>query len=189
MTLPEQFETMIAMTAMGVWIGAALTTYHRFIHPRKKWQWFMIPTDILFWIVQGLLAFYILLHVNEGEIRFYIFLAVALGFSFYKAIIEKPYKRIQETMIHIISSTARFIGRTFSLFFIQPTIVLLKVFYGLGKMVGRILLAVLLFLLSAIILPLKWVFRLVVPKKWIEKVQAFIRTSKTTVGKWLKKWK
>jgi spore cortex biosynthesis protein YabQ len=187
MTLSEQFATMIAMTAMGGWIGAALTTYQRFIHPRKKWQWFMILTDILFWAVQGLFVFLVLLNVNEGEIRFYIFLALALGFAAYKALIEKVYKKCLEVIIHTIRATAKFIGRTFSLFFIQPTIVLLKVLYGLVKMIGRILLAVLLFLLSAIILPLKWLCRLVIPKGWIEKGQALFKRSKAFVGKWFKK--
>lgn len=187
MTLSEQFATMIAMTAMGGWIGVALTTYQRFIHPRKKWQWFMILTDILFWTVQGLLVFLVLLHVNEGEIRFYIFLALALGFSCYKALIEKAYKKCLEVMIHAIRSTSLFIGRTFSLFFVQPTIVLLKLLYRLVKMIGRILLSILLFLLSAIILPLKWIFQLVIPKKWIEKVISVTKVSKAFVTKWFKK--
>ena len=189
MTLTEQFSTMIAMTAMGGWIGAALTIYHRFIHPKKRWQWVMILTDILFWMIQGLFVFLILLHVNEGEIRFYIYLALALGFSTYKALIEKGFEKCLEFVIRMIRSTALFIGRAISLCIIQPTFALLKVVYFLSKMVGRIFLMVLLFLLSAIILPLKWVLRLMIPKKWREWVKAFIERSKTFMGKWLRKWK
>ncbi|MGV3488452.1 MAG: spore cortex biosynthesis protein YabQ [Tuberibacillus sp.] len=189
MTLPEQFATMIAMTAIGVWIGAGLTTYHRFLHTRKKWQWLMILTDILFWMVQGLLVFLVLLHVNEGEIRFYIFLALALGFSAYKALFEAFYKKGLEAFILVIRTAFRIITRTFSLFLIQPTIVLLKVFYRLGKMISRILLTVLLFLFTAVIFPLKWLYKLVIPKRWRESAFAFWGKSKTFVGKWFKKWK
>ena len=36
MTLTVQFYTMVAMVAMGVWLGIAMDTYSRFLHPSKK---------------------------------------------------------------------------------------------------------------------------------------------------------
>ena len=74
MTLSVQFYTIVSMILMGVWLGVAVDTYGRFMHP-NRWSILLFLSDILFWIVQSLLVFFVLLQVNEGEIRFYIFIA------------------------------------------------------------------------------------------------------------------
>ena len=76
MSLTTQLATMLAMIGMGSWLGAALDTYNRFLQRQDRTHWIVLINDILFWIVQGLIIFYVLLLVNEGELRFYIFLSI-----------------------------------------------------------------------------------------------------------------
>lgn len=65
MTLTTQFYTMLAMSGMGLWLGASLDTYRLFVIRARTARWLLFIHDILFWILQGLLFFYVLLHVNE----------------------------------------------------------------------------------------------------------------------------
>ncbi|MBM7683948.1 spore cortex biosynthesis protein YabQ [Pullulanibacillus pueri] len=189
MTLTEQFSTMIAMTLMGGWIGMALSTYHRLIHPKKKWHWIMIVTDILFWIVQGLLIFYVLLSVNQGEIRFYIFLALACGYAAYKALLETLYERILNGVIDLFDRFARFIKRLLNLFFVQPTYFLLKLLFRFVKMIGRILSMMSLFLLSIILFPFKLMVRWFIPTSWKIHLGQLLAKSRETLMKWTDKFR
>ena len=75
MTLSTQFMTMLAMIGMGIFFGAGLDTYNRFLKRRKRKSWLVFINDVLFWILQGLFIFFILFRVNQGELRFYIFIA------------------------------------------------------------------------------------------------------------------
>jgi spore cortex biosynthesis protein YabQ len=175
MTLFEQFSTMIAMVIMGIWFGVSLSTYSRFVRPKKKWNWIMIATDILFWIVQGLLVFYVLLYVNQGEIRVYIFFALLLGYAAYKALLQTLYEWFLELLIKIISYVFNICKQILNYILIQPTLGLLKVFYKLGKMVSRLLLTIILFLVTVIVVPLKWLVSGLVPKSWRE-----------IIGQWFK---
>ncbi len=93
MSLTTQFYTMIAMIAVGGYLGAALDTYSRLLNRRKRKFWFIFINDILFRVVQGLIIFYCLYSVNFGEIRFYIFVALFCGFAFYQSLLKNLYQK------------------------------------------------------------------------------------------------
>ncbi|WEG12720.1 spore cortex biosynthesis protein YabQ [Pullulanibacillus sp. KACC 23026] len=189
MTLTEQFYSMLAMCGMGIWLGASLTTYHRFFPQRKVWQWLLFVTDLLFWCLQGLIIFYVLLLVNQGVLRFYLFIALLIGFSAYKGLFETTYYKILDTLIHFIVGTARFLRKMVKLFLVQPLLFLLKLLFSLVKMISRMLLAILLFIGTVIYTPLKWLFGLIIPKTWIQKGVAFLTKMKTILSKLFKKWR
>lgn len=108
MTLTTQFYTMLAMSGMGLWLGASLDTYRLFVIRAKTARWLLFIHDILFWIMQGLLFFYVLLHVNEGEFRIYIFLAVLLGVATYQSLCKRIYIKILKFVIYLVVSVYQF---------------------------------------------------------------------------------
>ncbi|MFC7394740.1 spore cortex biosynthesis protein YabQ [Scopulibacillus cellulosilyticus] len=174
MTLPEQFSTIIAMTAMGIWIGASLSTYHRFIRPRKRWHWIMIITDTLFWAFQGLLVFFVLLEVNEGLIRFYIFIALAIGYCAYKALFQRIYEKILEGLILIVVRTVSAIYTLIKIIIVQPVWILLKLLYRSCKILISVLLSAVLFIITVIIFPFKWLIKWLVPQSFIDRTVKFL---------------
>ncbi|MCA0170812.1 spore cortex biosynthesis protein YabQ [Bacillus sp. RAR_GA_16] len=113
MTLSVQFYTMVAMVAMGVWLGIAMDTYSRFLHPNRKKNVWLYANDVIFWLLQGLLIFYVLYLVNEGAIRFYVFLAILCGYSAYRALFQPLYRRLLERIILVILATSRMIRTLF----------------------------------------------------------------------------
>ncbi|MCA1032827.1 spore cortex biosynthesis protein YabQ [Bacillus timonensis] len=193
MSLTTQFYTMIAMVGMGSWLGAALDTYGRFLKRPKRAHWVVFMNDILFWIIQGLIAFYILLMVNEGELRLYIFLALLCGYAAYQSLLRSWYMQFLERAIIFSISTYRFLTRTCYVLIVRPIQVLISFliscFYAMLRLllsIGKILYRVLLVLLKLLFTPFKWLGLLLwqlIPKK----IQKFIINNFMHIAGFLKK--
>lgn len=150
---------MLAMVAMGGWLGIAIDTYSRLIRGRKWHKWITVINDSLFWVLQGLLVFYIMLQINEGEMRFYILLALLCGYSCYRALLGNVYQRILEITIRTIIKTLRFFKTAILVLIINPTKELLKLLYKVCMIIIRISKKVIFFLLMLFFTPFIWAGR------------------------------
>ncbi|MDF0727823.1 spore cortex biosynthesis protein YabQ [Cytobacillus sp. S13-E01] len=164
MSLTTQFYTMIAMIGMGSWLGAALDTYGRFLKRPKRAQWFVFINDILFWVLQGLIIFYTLLSVNEGELRVYVFLALLCGYAAYQSLFRTGYLRLLDVLISGVISTYRFIAKTIYLLIVRPLQLLIQFLivlalggFNLLTALSKILYNILLVLLKIILSPIHWI--------------------------------
>lgn len=164
MTLTIQFYTLLAMIGMGSGFGAALDTYSRFLNRSERKRWIVFIHDFLFWIIQGLLIFYVLFLVNEGEFRLYLFLALLCGFSAYQALFKGFYQRFLEFLIILVIKLARFIANSFHMLIFLPIkwviVSILAIIIGIGKFVLALLKwagKILLFILNIFWRPLKWI--------------------------------
>ncbi|RFU66910.1 spore cortex biosynthesis protein YabQ [Peribacillus saganii] len=163
MTLTTQFYTLLAMIGMGSCFGAALDTYNRFLKRTKRNSLIVFVNDLLFWIVQALIIFYVLFLVNEGELRFYLFLALLCGFSAYQALLKSIYLKWLEAGIRSIIWTAMMISRMLKIMIFQPIkwlvsiviFVVLSVAKGLFTLV-RLGIKVVLSIMSFICKPFFW---------------------------------
>ncbi|MET1250471.1 spore cortex biosynthesis protein YabQ [Sporolactobacillus sp. STCC-11] len=167
MTLEEQYVSLMLMIAMGVWFGASFSIYQYFVHPKKGRRWILLISDPLFWIVQALLLFSLLLPVNEGQLRFYYFLGILLGFACYKAILENAFMRLFGRIIAVIVRVGRFTAKTVYNLLIYPLFFLLMLAYRLCRMTVNTVLKVALFLISIPLKILRGVIRLIVPDQWL----------------------
>ena len=138
MTLSVQLNTMMAMILTGIWIGAAVDTYGRFMHTGRM-TWLLFLGDILFWILQGMLIFFVLLQVNEGDIRFYIFLALLCGFAAYRALFQNLYKNMLDAVIRIVNAIIRFLNRLFMSVVVKPIGLFLKLVLLIAGALGSAL--------------------------------------------------
>lgn len=206
MTLTTQFMTMLAMIGMGSYFGAALDTYNRFLQRSKRKGWIVFCNDILFWLLQGMLIFYILFLVNKGEVRFYIFLALLCGFAAYQSLLKKAYLRLLEMIISTIVSIYRFLLKTFHILIYKPIYSLILMIISLSIMLGKglftlviWLVKVLLFTIRTLLKPLAFILRLlwkILPKgikKFVEKlynkVAGFSHRTKNLIINSIAKWK
>ena len=164
MTLTIQFYTLLAMIGMGSGFGAALDTYSRFLNRSERKRWIVFIHDFLFWIIQGLLIFYVLFLVNEGEFRLYLFLALLCGFSAYQALFKGFYQRFLEILIILVIKLARFITNSVHMLIFLPIkwviVSVIAIIIGIGKFVLALLKwagKLLLFILNIFWRPLKWI--------------------------------
>lgn len=120
MTTEEQFLTMIYMVFGGFYLGIAMETYRRFL---KGWRFpkgIVYLFEIIFWLLQLAILFYLLYIANRGEIRIYVFLAILLGFSTYQALFSSIYKRLLEYFIIFIKKVWTIFKRSVEIFLWIP---------------------------------------------------------------------
>ncbi|WP_409303655.1 spore cortex biosynthesis protein YabQ [Peribacillus sp. SCS-155] len=161
-----QFYTLIAMIGMGSYFGAALDTYNRFLKRSTRKGWIVFINDFLFWVVQALSIFYVLFLVNEGELRFYLFLALLLGFSAYQALLKRIYTALLDKLIMLFIAAANFIARTIQALIFRPIkwmlATLIFIILGIGKAIFSLLKTFIRLILSIICIlagPLLWIFK------------------------------
>jgi spore cortex biosynthesis protein YabQ len=209
MTLSTQFLTMLAMIGMGSLFGASLDTHNRFLKRTKRKSWIVFINDILFWLLQGLLIFYVLFSVNMGELRFYIFLALLCGFAAYQSLFKKIYLKLLERAISITISIYIFFVKAVRLLVIRPLQFLAAAILSLLVLTGRGLYALVKWLLAVLlwVLKLLWkpvqmlllLFWKLLPKKIKKSVEKLynklagfliiVKNYSLVPIKWLKKFK
>ncbi len=205
MSLTTQFVTMLTMIGMGNWLGVSIDTYTRFFK-RRRARLFVFLNDLLFWIMQGLLLFYVLFHVNEGEIRGYIFIAILCGYASYRALFQKPYKWTLEICIQAVIVAYRFILKIIYLVIVRPIRFIFRLIIGLAFgilsfciMVLRFLWKTIRFFVKIILLPFKFCFiiiKKIFPSAWrrviMEKtgyIKKKIQIVHNVIRRFVLKWK
>lgn len=204
MTITTQFLTMLTMVGMGSLFGASLDTYNRLFQRQKRKAWLVFINDILFWLLQGLTIFYVLFLVNQGELRFYIFLALLCGFAAYQAIFKSLYLKLLEYVIAICKMIYRFVIKTLNLIIYQPLFWLVSLILSLLLYIGRGLFALVKMLFSFI----QWIGRIIflmikkilsilwaifpkgikkLVKRLYNKVAGFFMRIKKIINKWKKR--
>lgn len=151
MSLDTQFLTMLMMIAGGVYIGMALDSYREFEKLMKRRRLLTIMFEILFWILQGMILFYLLFIVNYGELRLYIFLAILCGFAAYQALLKEKYLFIFHKVIHFIQRCIQLCQKFIHFFIIQPV-----------RTCYKIIKALVLWLISSILTLLYLVFKILI---------------------------
>ncbi|WP_062350099.1 spore cortex biosynthesis protein YabQ [Bacillus kwashiorkori] len=167
MSLTTQFYTMLTMIGMGSWLGAALDTYSRFLKRTKRKRWIVFINDILFWVLQAFILFYVLYLVNNGEVRFYIFLALLCGFAFYQSLLKSIYLAILESIIQLVIKFYMFMVKLLSLVIFKPImllfsgiIALLLFTWNLIYRILQIISKIILTILNVISKPFGWIGKL-----------------------------
>ncbi len=183
MTLTTQFYTLLAMIGMGSFYGAALDTYNRFLKRSERKRWIVFIHDVLFWVIQGLLIFYVLFLVNEGEFRFYLFLALLCGFAAYQSLFKKLYQSSLELFIKIVINIFKFCVKSFQILILLPINWVLLTIFNLILLIFKVLfylikwiIKLFLMILRVILMPFQWIFKgiwNIVPSAVTKKVEKF----------------
>lgn len=194
------------MVAMGSYLGAAIDTYNRFLFRSKRKTWLVFLNDIFFWILQGLIFFYVLFEVNQGELRFYIFLAILCGFAGYQSLLKEGYSRVLEIIISVVISIYRYTVKVLRLLIYRPIVALLLGCVSLITLMGKGLLSlvkwtiqVIWVIIKIILTPAKWLLILfwnLLPKhikKTVEKLYnkfaGYYQVIKNTINNVISRWR
>lgn len=100
--LEQQIINFLVTVALGLAMGAIFDFYYilrRFLRPRKV---FIHIGDLFIWLFMIGLVFVTLVYVNWGEVRFYVFLGIALGTLIYYLIFSKYIKIIYKYLIKMV---------------------------------------------------------------------------------------
>lgn len=182
---------MLAMIGMGSFFGAALDTYSRLFPRLNRNIILLIVHDILFWITQALLIFYVLYLVNHGEIRFYIFIALLCGFAFYQSLLKNGYLKLLEKIIRFVKRTYRKGKNMFSVLIVRPVVVtvtflftalviLIKSIFRIITASGIMLFTVLTFFIKPVLFPASLLWKLfpesikIIGGRWVRGISCYL---------------
>lgn len=157
MTLSVQFITLFTMIAGGFYVGIAKDTIRRFSPAWEHRVFFTYTIEIIFWLMNTAMLYYVLFIVNAGELRLIIFVAILLGYSMYQALASTIYKRILEFCIRIGTIFFAWIGNLGSLLLVRPIKFIVHLLKKCILLVLSVLGTVLLFMLKVVITPFIWV--------------------------------
>ncbi len=84
--LIDQIKTFICMLIFGFFTGLIFNLYQFIIHHFKLKRFLIHISDTLFSIILGILGFLLLIYINHGILRFYVILAIIIGFAIYYSV-------------------------------------------------------------------------------------------------------
>ncbi|KMK74498.1 spore cortex biosynthesis protein YabQ [Alkalihalobacillus pseudalcaliphilus] len=197
MSLTVQLYTMLSMTAFGLWVGASIDTYRRFTRERSSFHWLTALNDVVFWLLQGCLLFFVLLQVNFGEIRFYVFVAILCGYAAYQALCQKLYVKLLNKTIQAVISIYHFVVKLLTILFINPIKFVLKLLYSLCMMLVTTCLSVTLYVLNLVWKLLKGVLNIILKVTMLYKItdklsiwiQPYVKKIQEFLTKMWNKWR
>lgn len=183
MTLHTQFITMIAIVISGIYLGFATETFHRLV---KKWQGYTIvrySLEVLYWIMQTCLLFYLLYQLNKGEMRFIFVPAGLLGYSMYIVLCQKWYVKWLEKIIYIVKTVISWVVKGMDALIVQPVIWLLKVMLQCSKFLYRLIKKI----VYVICYPLLFLMKKYIPETFFNNISKILVTCSTMIDN-LKKY-
>jgi|SRR5690625_2208093 len=158
MTLHTQLVTMGAMILGGVYLGLAKDTFQRILTAWRRFIVLRYSLEIIFWLMQTFLLYYVLYRLNGGVLRLYFFIAVAFGFTCYMALFQQIYQKILNWIILCITKLAVFLYKIF----MMPILFVIKLILRIIQFMLRMLGTITANLFKNIVLPIiKWIL----PKK------------------------
>lgn len=134
--LINQTSLFLIFTINGVLIGIIFDIFRILRKTIKTSDFVTYIEDFLFWIITSIVLFYSIFTYNNGEIRFFMFLAVILGFVLYLFTISSYLIKIN---VKIINTIKRIFLKLFEIIY-RP---LIKIF----KILKRVVLKPILFII------------------------------------------
>ena len=87
MTASNQAYIFLTTVYGGMLLGIVYDLYRAFRMIIKPGRWFVAILDLSFWVLAVFISFSMLFKINGGEIRFYTFIGLGMGWALYSLII------------------------------------------------------------------------------------------------------
>lgn len=122
---PDQLLLFLKALALGACVGVFYDVFRILRIAVNTHSLIIFFEDIIFFIVSAVSTFLFIFHVNSGQIRWFIFLGLILGFIVYYFTLGKLVIKISEVIIKIVKSVFKFL---FGIF-IKPFVIIFRWIY------------------------------------------------------------
>jgi len=163
-------------------MGIGFDTYHVFKRKIRFPMWVVFFVDLLFWLGSIALVFYVLIEVNNGVVRYPIFIGMLVGAWMYFVLGSKYYIQLLETMIKFSIWLFYTIVTTIDILIVKPIRFIFQLIWMIAIFIFSLLMSILQFLWK-IVLFLTSPFA-----RWGRNVEKSIRTKAEGFWEKCKKW-
>lgn len=193
---------MAAMLLSGLGMGVVFDGYRVVSNELKFPRWWLPVLDIVYWMAAALAVFRILYASNNGEVRAYVFIGLAVGVIVYYLLLSRIVIVIVKWLVGAVRALVNFTLKLLNFVIVKPIMLLYKlarVILGFGTALSIFLLKIVLQLVRPFWLLLVWMtrpavrplVRLLGPHiaKWRlrEKMNAFGQYIAQLWSKWLRR--
>lgn len=142
--MQQQAYAFLIFILNGLLIGILFDTFRIFRKSFKTPDFITYIQDFVFWLFSGLILLYSIFKFNNGELRFFIFLGVTIGFVIYMLIFSKLLISVSVSVINIFKKIfnyivvvpIKFILKIFKLIICKPIVYICK---KIGKLYKNII--------------------------------------------------
>lgn len=113
----DQMIAFILVMILGCFVGVLFDCYRTLRIIWRPGPWGTIIGDALFWVVVTSFAYVFLLLSTWGEVRFYVFLAMALGLAAYFRFVSKKVRCVLSLAYQFIARVLKSISKIISVIF------------------------------------------------------------------------
>lgn len=162
MTLETQWLTVAVMLLSGLGMGAVFDGYRVVSNELRFPRWWLPVLDVVYWMVSAVMVFRMLYASNNGEVRAYVFLGLAVGVIFYSWLLSKPVIGLVKWLIEAVRALISFIWKLIHVIVVKPILLLykmVKVILGFGSALTIFLLKIVVQLVRPIWLLLLWLLK------------------------------
>jgi len=126
MTLTMQWMTMAVMLLSGIGMGAVFDGYRVVSNELKFPRWWLPVLDILYWMAAAVIVFRVLYASNNGELRAYVFIGLAIGVIIYYVLFSKMIIGAVKWLIRAVRAVILFLWKCVEVLVIKPVLLLYK---------------------------------------------------------------
>jgi spore cortex biosynthesis protein YabQ len=145
-SIAVQLQTVAFMSLCGVLMGIGFDTYHVFKGKGRFPPWLVFIFDLLFWLLSIGLVFFVLIRVNDGIVRFPIFIGIFAGAWFYFLVGSKKYIQFLLGVIKFCKWLYKTVLMIIEMFIVRPVFFLYKLVWMLLAFLFSIVTTILAFL-------------------------------------------
>ena len=133
----NQLFCLFIFILTGLVIGILFDIFRILRKSFKTTDFITYLEDIIFWILTGCIMLFSIFIFNNGEIRSYVFIGIAIGIILYMLVISRFFIRISVNIIkfikRILSYPIKLIKNVVTKIILKPTLKILKNIHNLTK--------------------------------------------------------
>ncbi len=150
------------MLVSGLGMGVVFDGYRVVSNELKFPRWWLPMLDIIYWMAAAVVVFRMLYASNNGEVRAYVFLGLAIGVILYYWLLSKTVIALVKWLIEAVRAMIRLMLKLLDWMIVKPILLLYKmviVIVGFGTALTIFLLKIVVQLVRPIWLLLLWLLR------------------------------
>lgn len=123
----QQIQSVLALIVAAWVLGAVFDVYNTVTGASKWLRWIRPVLDVVFWIAAAAAVFFVMFTTDDGRLRIYTFLILAVGYVLYRVFFHHRVVHSAFRVVRIVGAALRSVARVVYATLIWPLWMLLRI--------------------------------------------------------------
>lgn len=111
MSTLQQIRSVLELVTAAALLGAVFDVYNTVTGASRWLRWLRPVVDLLFWLMAGIVVFFVLFTTDEGRLRLYTFPLLLIGYLLYRLWFHQRVVHSAFLVVRIVQAMLRFCWR------------------------------------------------------------------------------